>query len=55
MSATPKEVTKETIIYIMKDPVSLDIRYVGKTCNSLENRLKGHLYRAKLEKNHRAY
>lgn len=55
MSKTPKNENCKTLIYVLKDPDTDAIRYVGKTVDKLENRLKGHIYRCKLEQNHRAY
>lgn len=55
MSKTPKDPDSRTSIYVLKDPETLEIRYVGKTVSELKHRLKGHIYRSKLEKNHRAY
>lgn len=38
----------ETIqIYVLKDPISLDIKYVGKTIATLNKRLSGHLQDSK--------
>lgn len=34
-------------IYILKDPITLEIRYVGVTCKSLNHRLSNHIYYAK--------
>lgn len=55
MSKTPKNENCKTLIYVLKDPDTDEIRYVGKTVDKLENRLKGHLYRSKIEENHRAF
>lgn len=55
MSTTPKNELAETRIYVLKDPDSLEIRYVGKTVSSLLSRLGGHIADAKRQKvnNHR--
>lgn len=39
MSATPKDQNSTTLIYVLKDPDTLEIRYVGKTVSSLITRL----------------
>lgn len=44
---------RNTIIYTLADPTTGEIRYIGKTVNSLRNRLTGHLYSIKTENNHR--
>jgi group I intron endonuclease len=38
-------------IYYLQDPISMKIRYIGKTENSLEKRLIGHVHEAKKYKN----
>lgn len=55
MSATPKDQNSTTLIYVLKDPDTLEIRYVGKTVSSLITRLGQHIYDSKKSKNHRAY
>lgn len=55
MSTTPKNVNDITKIYVLKDPDSKEVRYVGKTVQSLIARLGQHIYDAKSKKNHRAY
>lgn len=47
MSTKPKNELTETKIYVLKEPDSLDIRYVGKTVNSLLSRLGSHISDAK--------
>lgn len=48
-----RPLTKTCSIYVLKDPVSGEVRYVGKTSTTLEARLKSHLgYTAK---NHRSF
>lgn len=42
-----------TYIYTLSDPISKDVRYVGKTVKSLRVRLSGHIYSNKREHNHR--
>lgn len=32
-------------IYILVDPISNQVRYVGKTCQSLSKRLNGHFFK----------
>lgn len=34
-------------IYTLKDPITEKIRYIGKTCNTLEKRLSEHVYESK--------
>lgn len=52
MSRAPKNELTETKIYIMKDPDTLEIRYVGKTVKkSLVARLGEHIQDSKREKN----
>ena len=46
MSTKPKE-TDKTIIYVLKDPDTLEVRYVGKTAQTLICRLGGHISEAK--------
>lgn len=55
MSTKPKNELTETKIYVLKEPDSLDIRYVGKTVNSLLSRLGSHISDAKNQNinNHR--
>lgn len=55
MSITPKNVNEITKIYVLKDPDSHEVRYVGKTVQSLIARLGQHIYDSKSKKNHRAY
>lgn len=54
MSTTPKNLNENTIIYVLKDPETKEIRYVGKTVSSLQKRLKQHIYDTKKSKNHRS-
>lgn len=51
MSTKPKNELTDTKIYVLKDPDSLDIRYVGKTVNSLISRLGQHIADTKRNKN----
>lgn len=55
MSANPKNLNSITYIYVLKDPETNLIRYVGKTVNKVNYRLSQHLNEAKrsLAKNHR--
>ena len=55
MSTTPKNENVETLIYVLKDPETKVIRYVGKTVHTLQRRLSQHLYdsRTKEKRNHR--
>ena len=34
-------------IYALKDPLTNEIKYIGKTCNKLKKRLYYHLYEIK--------
>lgn len=40
-------------IYVLIDPLTSKIRYIGRTTNSLSLRLNGHLSKAKLKQNHK--
>ncbi len=55
MSTTPKNENVETLIYVLKDPETKVIRYVGKTVHTLQRGLSQHLYesRTKEKRNHR--
>ena len=53
MSKTPNDPNTKTFLYILKDPETEEIRYVGKTVKKLEYRLKQHISACKREKNHR--
>ena len=55
MSTTPKNELAKTQIYVMKDPDTLEIRYVGKTVKeNIVTRLGEHIQEAKRgRKNHR--
>lgn len=55
MSKTPKNTNSNTFIYVLKDPKTNDIRYVGKTTNDINIRLSQHIYSAskQLKRNHR--
>lgn len=55
MSTTPKNVNSLTKIYVLKDPDSKKIRYVGKTVQTLIARLGQHVYDAKSKKTHKSY
>lgn len=41
----------EVKIYVLKDPITNEIRYIGRTKNFLNKRLNGHLSKAKTNKN----
>ncbi len=43
---------KQGNIYVLKDPISLEIRYVGQTSRKLKSRLSAHLLDAKKNKNY---
>lgn len=49
MSSTPKNVKIRTSIYVLKDPYTDEVRYVGKTVKKLNYRLKQHIYDSKSE------
>ena len=53
MAKIPKDVNTTTLIYVVKDPDSLEIRYVGKTVQKLTTRLKQHIRAINKEHNHR--
>lgn len=55
MSTTPKNPNTRTSIYVLKDPTTLKIRYVGKTVSKLLTRLGQHISDARNNKinNHR--
>jgi hypothetical protein len=53
MAKIPKDIKVKTFIYVLKDPDTQEIRYVGKTIKPLKYRLTGHIYSCKKEKNHR--
>lgn len=53
MAKIPKNIKVQTFIYTLEDPDTNEIRYVGKTIKSLNNRLTGHIYSCKKENNHR--
>lgn len=55
MSTTPKNIESRTSIYVMKDPTTLEVKYVGKTVQTLISRLGQHIADSYREKNHRAY
>lgn len=40
-------------IYVLIDPITSKIRYIGRTKNELKIRLRGHLSKSKLKKNHK--
>lgn len=46
-----KENKKYGVIYALRDPETLEIRYVGQTIRSLEKRLFGHIYSSKNSNN----
>lgn len=53
MSKTPKDINTNTIIYTLAHPLTGEIRYVGKTVKSLNDRLKSHVWDTKRRNNHR--
>lgn len=55
MSTKPKDLNARTSIYVLKDPKTQEIRYVGKTTQSLVARLGQHIGDSKKCKNHRAF
>jgi len=42
-------------IYVLIDPITCKIRYIGRTKNTLEKRLLGHLSKSKLKNTHKDY
>jgi len=44
MNIQKRPITKKVIIYILKDPITNKVRYVGKTETSLQKRLYDHIY-----------
>lgn len=57
MARTPNDTNKLTRIYILRCPITNEIRYVGKTTLSLQKRLAIHIWEAKRFKNktHKVY
>ncbi len=55
MSSTPKDINCRTSIYVLKHPITKEIRYVGKTIRPIQERLKEHIYLGKtsVKLNHR--
>lgn len=55
MSKTPNNVNVNTYIYVLKDPETGTIRYIGKTVKDPKRRVKEHIYAVKKEtkRNHR--
>ena len=53
MSTTPKDVKTRTSIYVLKDPNTSEIRYVGKTSKNLNRRLQQHMHESNSEKRNR--
>lgn len=47
MSTKPKNIENLVKIYVLKDPETLEIRYVGKTVKELIKRLGEHIYESK--------
>lgn len=45
----------EVKIYVLMDPITCDIRYIGRTTSSLNTRLNGHLSKSKLKRTHKDY
>jgi len=44
---------RETKIYVLRDPRTNEVRYVGKTVKSLSARLSGHIFSSKSARTHR--
>lgn len=42
-------------LYVLIDPFTLKIRYIGRTSNSLQKRLIGHISKSKRKQNHKDY
>lgn len=42
-----------TTIYVLRDPISGEIRYVGKTVRAMADRLRGHIQRSMRKRTHR--
>ena len=53
MAKIPKNKKTKTVIYTLEDPITNEIRYIGKTTDNLKKRLTGHIYTSKKVKNHR--
>ncbi len=53
MSKTPKDTKRLTHIYTLSDPITNEIRYIGKTVKPLNIRLADHLYSVNRENNYR--
>lgn len=53
MSKIPKNTEVECRIYKLLDPITKEIRYIGKTVKSLDKRLNDHIYDCKRATNHR--
>ncbi len=49
MSTTPKNTKARTSIYVLKNPDTNEIRYVGKTSKDLNHRLQQHIYESESE------
>ena len=49
MSATPKDTKTRTSIYVLKNPDTNEIRYVGKTSKDLNRRLQQHIFESESE------
>ena len=49
MSTTPKDTKTRTSIYVLKNPDTNEIRYVGKTSKDLNRRLQQHIYESESE------
>lgn len=49
MSTTPKDVKVRTSIYVLKNPDTDEVRYVGKTSKDLTRRLNQHIYDSESE------
>lgn len=53
MSKIPKNRERETVIYTLANPITGEIRYIGKTVKTLSQRLTDHIYSVKRESNYR--
>lgn len=54
MSRIPQDTEKPTRIYTLTDPRTKEIRYVGKTIKTLQQRLTAHLYDINRTKTHKS-
>ena len=54
MSKIPVNKNVKTLIYTLEDPLTGEIRYIGKTIRTLAQRMTSHIYSIKKENNHRS-